>query len=105
MDDNSGANTTGNATRKPTLVAVVKSSATLQVRYASAMQSAAGIQAPIRAPFSWRTMRGPKKIANTSAAKPNLMARHHMGVMLSYAIFVIALPDPKITVCSTTHAT
>ena len=61
------------------------------------MQSAAGIQAPIRAPFSWRTMRGPKKIANTSAAKPNLMARHHMGVMLSY--------DPKITVCSTTHAT
>ena len=86
------------------MVAVVKSSATLQVRYASAMQNAAGIQAPIRAPFSWRTMRGPKKIANTSAAKPNLMARHHMGVMLSYAIFVIALPDPKITVCSTTHA-
>ena len=28
-----------------------------------------------------------------------------MGVMLSYAIFVMALPEPKMTVCSTTHAT
>ena len=83
MDDSSGANTTGRATKKPTFVAVVRSSATLQAMYASAMHAAAGSQSRTRTRRSRRTMRGPKSAANTSVASPKRMARHHSGVMLS----------------------
>ncbi len=76
-----GANTTGSATRKPTLVAVVRSRATLQHRYDTAMHSAWGSQVRTRTPCRRRAMRRPKKRANTAVASPKRTAKHHKGVM------------------------
>ena len=78
-----GVNTTGSAMRNPTFVAVVRSSATLQEMYDTAMHSAAGSQSPRRAPRSPRTMRGPNSTANTADASPKRMASAQRGEMLS----------------------
>ncbi len=87
---------TGSATRIP-LVAVVRSSATLQHRYEMPMHSAWGSLQPHLHVASRATMRRPEEEGEHRRGQAEASGQDHQRRDAEWANFVTALPDPKMT--------